>query len=123
MANISLEDLAKLLEMYDVEEMSGVNIEGDIEIELSEGTGGSGVGLMLSQGITQAAMGLLDIARSAGYPVDSVLQMPAPMAGITRMGAQAAKLDSLIPAKFTVGKDKWTDRVEEVTIGATSSDG
>ncbi|MDY6864380.1 MAG: CO dehydrogenase/acetyl-CoA synthase subunit delta [Halobacteriota archaeon] len=123
MANISLEDLAKLLEMYDVEEISGVNIEGDIEIELSEGTDGASIGLMLGQGITQAAMGLLNLARSAGYPVDSVLQMPATMMGIEQMGARAAKLDSLIPAKFNVGKEKWIDRVEEVTIGATSSDG
>ena len=67
MANISLEDLVKLLEMYDVEEISGVNIEGDIEIELSEGTDGSGVvGLMLGQEITQAAMGLLNLARLSG---------------------------------------------------------
>ncbi|MDY6966415.1 MAG: CO dehydrogenase/acetyl-CoA synthase subunit delta [Halobacteriota archaeon] len=123
MTKITLEELAKLLEMYDIEELSGVSIEGDIEIELPEGGDLSGLGFVLGQGITEAAMTLLNLAKSVGYPVESLLQMPAPAAELPLIESKPAKLDSLIPAKFSVGKVKWTDQIQEVIIGATSSDG
>ena len=78
MTNLSLEDLAESLEEYDIEELCGVTIEGDIEIETSKGGGSSGVRLAIGQQVNQAALSLLNLARSIGYPVDSVLQMPDP---------------------------------------------
>ena len=123
MTNLSLEDLAELFDKYDIEELCGVTIEGDIEIKTSEGGGSSGVRLAVGQQVTQAALSLLSLARSVGSPVDSVLQMPAMGMPPLAEAPKPVLLGSLIPAKFSVGKEKWTNQIEEVTIGATSSDG
>lgn len=125
MTNISPESLAKLFEKYDIKELQGVTIEGDIEIEISENRIPSGIRMAMGQEATQAAQSLLNIARLIGYPVDSVLQMSAqmPAAGMPVEAARPSVLESLIPAKFSVGKEKWINQIEEITLGATSSDG
>ncbi|MHC1566272.1 MAG: CO dehydrogenase/acetyl-CoA synthase subunit delta, partial [Candidatus Syntropharchaeia archaeon] len=90
---------------------------GDIEIEISQGGDTAGIQIALGQGAAQLALTLLNIARSLGYPVEGILQPPAPPAPEVR------KIEELISAEFSVGKEKWPNRIEEVTIGATSSDG
>ncbi len=109
---ITLSEIGELLKGIEVEALEGVKIEGDIEIELGHA---SGLAYALGQETAQIALHLLNIARLLGYPVDEVLGRPPDAEGV---------LGELIPARFEVGGfDEWKTPIQEVTLGATSSDG
>jgi acetyl-CoA decarbonylase/synthase complex subunit delta len=115
---VKLEDITKLLEKYDVVELSGVNIDGDVEIEFPSGGGGeAALQFAVGQGAAQIADLLSNIARSFGVQV-SVPTVPAAVPA-----AEKPKIEELITSKFEVGKGKFVNQIQEVTIGATSSDG
>ena len=96
---LTLADIARLFEKYDVIALEGVTIKGDVELGLRESTG-----VALPPALAQALQSLL-----------GAREMPAaPGEGL------AAKL---LPATFDVAKAEWVGKIEEVTLGATSADG
>ena len=74
MTKMSLDDFFKLLKKYNIEELEGVSIEGDIEIEI-EG-GGSEAILALIQALAQelgmAAYHLARASKLLGFPVEQL---------------------------------------------------
>ncbi len=108
----------------DVNELEGVTIEGDIELDISGGGGLTpALAYALGYEAAQVSLHVANIARMLGYPVDQLFATP--------MGAVPAVdtieqnvLEELIPSKFEVSKvAEWTHSIEEVTLGATSADG
>ena len=111
---ITLSELNKLLE--DVIELQDVVIEGDLEIELA--ADGVDQGLMQAAGyeLAQIATRLGGIASMFGHPVGGMAAPTTP--------ALPAIPQELIPASFEVDPvPEWKHTIEEVTLGATSSDG
>jgi len=96
---LTLADLARILEQYDVIELEDVTIKGDVELEL-----GSSAGLALPHELVQALHSLM-----------GVREMPGAL--------EAKRIEKLLTATFKVAKAEWAGEIEEVTIGATSADG
>lgn len=99
---ITLAEIAKILEKYDVVELEDVKIKGDVVLELAAG------GVALPPSIAQALQSII----SAGAGAQKV---PIPT-------TPAEDLE-LIRTEFKVAKKEWKGQIEEVTIGATSADG
>lgn len=125
---MKLSDLTEMLKDLDVEALEGVNIEGDIEFDVS------GVGLdpnlsyALGYEAAQVSLHIANIAKLLGYPVDQLFGASMGAAGQAAPSAEgiAAKtgLNELISSGFEVSPVKeWTHSIEEVTLGATSSNG
>jgi acetyl-CoA decarbonylase/synthase complex subunit delta len=91
---ITLKDLTRILENYEIIELEDVKIQGDIEIELSPG------------GVLPA----------------SVIQLLQSLIGGVEEGVKERVME-LTEAKFESSKAEWAGKIEEVTIGATSVDG
>ena len=96
---LTLMDLAKLLEPYDIIELQDVTITGDIELEF-----GTTKGVALPPALVQALGSALGIR-----------EMPEAI--------EEVQIAELVPATFDVAKAEWTGQIEEVTIGATAADG
>ena len=99
---ITLAEIAKILEKYEIVELEDVKIKGDVELELAAG------GVALPPSIAQALQSII----SAGAGVQKV---PIPTTPAEELG--------LIRTEFKVAKKEWKGQIEEVTIGATSADG
>ena len=112
------EELLQLLEEYDVLELEGVSIEGDIELDLDDFSGG-GVNPQvlgyLGQEIAQAALHLINASQVMGIDVSQAYSSESPAAI-----AQALVLKQ---ESFSINPKEWMGEIEEVTLGATSSDG
>jgi len=120
---ITIADLNKWLE--DVLELKGVKIEGDFEIELVDTGAGvdSGVAQAVGYEAIQIAARLTDLAGALGYDVGSIGSAFAPLASPVSPVSSAIPQE-LIPATFEVGTvSEWKHGIEEVVLGATSSDG
>jgi acetyl-CoA decarbonylase/synthase, CODH/ACS complex subunit delta len=117
---IKLSELGSLFNDMDVESLEGVTIEGDIELDMDTGGGlDPQLAYMLGHETAQIAQHLINISRLLGYPVDQLFGSMAQAAvpGVTRPG-------QLLPSKFEVNKiEEWKNPIQEVTLGATSSDG
>ncbi|MCD4798551.1 MAG: CO dehydrogenase/acetyl-CoA synthase subunit delta [Methanosarcinales archaeon] len=117
---IKLSELGSLFNDMDVESLEGVTIEGDIELEMDAGGGlDPQLAYMLGHETAQIARHLINISRLLGYPVDQLFGSMAQAAipGVIRPG-------QLLPSKFEVNKvEEWKNPIQEVTLGATSSDG
>lgn len=100
---IALEDIARILERYDVVELEDVKIKGDVELELA-------TGVAIPPSIAQALQSMMGMQRGE-IPVSAVSE-----------GERIEELE-LIRTEFKVAKTEWKGQVEEVTIGATSADG
>ena len=100
---ISLEDIARILEKYDVMELEDVKIKGDLEIELA-------TGVAIPPSVVQALQSIIGVQKE---------EIPAPAV------SEEERIEALELAevKFEVAKTEWHGQIEEVTIGATSSDG
>ncbi|HID28349.1 MAG TPA: CO dehydrogenase/acetyl-CoA synthase subunit delta [Methanosarcinales archaeon] len=124
--SIKLSELKELIEGIEIEALEGVVIEGDIEIEISsEGQSGLDptIANLISQESAQAATHLMNIARILGYPIE-MAQPSIPTTVPVSEKKIEPKLTKLIQTKFEVGKiEEWKYPIQEVTIGATSSDG
>lgn len=94
---VTIADIMRVLEEYDVVELDDVRIEGDVEIELS-------TGVAVPPSLINA------LQSSIGVQVS-----PEVTAG--------ERIENLVEAKFEVAKAEWNGQIEEVTIGASSSDG
>ena len=117
---LKLSELGSMLSDLDVEALEGVHIEGDIELELdSMGGLNPQLSYMLGQETAQIAQHLINISRLLGYPVDQLL-------GATGLAATPGVMrpQELLRAKFQVNRiEEWKNPIQEVTFGATSSDG
>jgi acetyl-CoA decarbonylase/synthase complex subunit delta len=122
---LNLNDILELLGNMEIEALEGVTIEGDVELEIDTPAGGLNtlIAYALAQETAQIGIHLLNIARILGYPVDQLLgTQPQPQPQVAP--EEKPKLSKLIESKFIVGKiDEWNTKIEEVTLGATSSDG
>ncbi len=96
---LTLSDLAKIFEEYDIVEFEDVKITGDIELEFW-----APQGVALPPALAQALHSALGM-----HPMPRV--------------PEEAGIAELLPATFEVAKTEWTGHIEEVTIGATASDG
>ncbi|MHC1576092.1 MAG: CO dehydrogenase/acetyl-CoA synthase subunit delta [Methanosarcinaceae archaeon] len=122
--NIKLSEISDIFKKLDVEELEGVTIEGDIELDISGGGGlNPALAYALGHEAAQVSLHVANIARMLGYPVDQLFAASmgaVPAAETTRPNV----LDELIPSKFEVSKvAEWNNSIEEVTLGATSADG
>ena len=118
---ITLADLMEILAEYDVIGLEDVSIEGEIEIELSSG---EAVPTSLVQ-ILQSMLGMVDQQIEATLSTrSSLIQIlqPMPMQH-PALSVGEKMVENLVPARFEVAKAEWNGQIEEVTIGATSSDG
>ncbi len=135
MSKITLEDILKLLSKYDIEELEGVEIEGDIEIEL-EGSAGLNPQYLQAIGM-ELGMAAFHLARAAmmlGFPVQQLFggdvsgqgfqpaQLQYPPAAQPAPQAVEEKVE-LIKKKFEPYRVEWPGYVEEVQLGATPKEG
>jgi acetyl-CoA decarbonylase/synthase complex subunit delta len=110
-----MEDIRKMLEEYEIVELSGVKIDGDIDIEIGLGGGSSGLQLAVGKSAAEMSEMLSTLAGSFG------VELAKPV--VERPRVEKPKVEKLIQAKFDVGAEKWMNQIQEVTIGAKSSDG
>jgi acetyl-CoA decarbonylase/synthase complex subunit delta len=96
---ITLADIARILEKYDIVELEDVTIKGDVEIEL-----GTSPGVALHPALIQALQSLM-----------GVREIPKAL--------EEKDVAELQPATFDVAKAEWGGEIKEVTIGATRADG
>ncbi len=96
---LTLSDLAKLFEQYEIVELEDIKITGDIKLEL-----GASKGVAIPPALAQALSSALGIGEMPRTP-------------------EAAGITELLPATFNAAKAEWKGQIEEVTIGATSADG
>jgi len=98
---ITLADIARTLEKYDVVALEDVKIKGDVEIELA-------AGVAIPSSVAQALQSLIGVQKEE-IPVVSEERRMEEL--------------KLAETKFKVTKAEWHGQIEEVTIGAMSSDG
>jgi len=116
---IDINELRELLKKLNIEALEDVEIEGDVELEFEIPSGG-GIGgplaYALGQEIAQIAVHLMNISQLLGYPAWGIVQPP--------QAPQAEMPTTLKEEKFSVGNiAEWKNKIEEVTLGATASDG
>jgi acetyl-CoA decarbonylase/synthase complex subunit delta len=95
---LTLADIARILEKYDVLELQDVTIKGDVELEL-----GGSPGVALPPALIHALQSLTGV------------QLPP--------AHEEKEIGELLPARFEAAKAEWAGKIEEVTIGATSAEG
>lgn len=140
MKKFTLEEFLEILKKYNVEEIEGVKIEGDLEIEFE----GSAIDLsalaplysMLSEFrnfLYHANMALSYLQRlstALGIPTPFVAQppalpaAPAPAPAVAVPEVEELKLPTeLVKAKFEPYKVEYPAQIEKVVLGATKADG
>ncbi len=133
----TLEEFLNILKKYNVEELEGVTIEGDLEIELE----GSAIDLSaitplysllseFSSFLYHANMALTFLQRLStmlGIPTPFTAQQvvtPTPAPAAPAPAVEEVKIpEKLVEAKFEPYLEKYPGKIEEVTIGATRSEG
>ncbi|HDN68471.1 CO dehydrogenase/acetyl-CoA synthase subunit delta [ANME-1 cluster archaeon ex4572_4] len=119
---ITSADLEERLEKHEVVELEGVEIKGDLEFELSA-AGGVAVPPSVLQQALQSVLGVQSLAQVAQAALQSVLGGGVQAGTGETETARKIEAQELATARFEVAKAKWVGKVEEVTLGATSSDG
>ena len=134
----TLEEFLDLLKKYNVEEIEGVKIEGDLEIEFE----GSAIDLsaiaplysMLSEFSNflyhaNMALGYLQrLSAALGIPTPFVAQpgaapSAAPAPEVAPPVEEVKLPQELVKAKFEPYKEEYPGKIEEVVLGATKADG
>lgn len=130
----TLEEFFETLKKYNVEELEGVTIEGDVEIEFE----GSSIDLSavapLYSLLNEFANFLYHANMALGYlqRLSTMLGIPTPLPQLAVAEVkpevpaveEKPKLpEKLAEAKFTPYKQQWSGKIQEVTLGATRSDG
>ena len=126
MTKMSLDDFFKLLRKYNVEEIEGVSIEGDIEIEIE---GGASAILSILQALAyELGMASYHLARASqilGFPIEQLFgAKPIQPQVVQKVEEEEKKLPvELIKAKFEPVRVQYSGVIQEVTLGATKSEG
>ncbi len=142
----TLDEFFETLKKYNVEEIEGVRIEGDLEIEIEPGSGIDanliGAIAMLSNYMqliqefgnfiyhTNMALTYLQrLSQALGIQMPAGLQMPSAQPApavqeVTPVEVPKFKIpEKLISAKFEPYRVEYPGTIEEVTLGATRADG
>ncbi|RLI71470.1 CO dehydrogenase/acetyl-CoA synthase subunit delta [Archaeoglobales archaeon] len=133
----TLEEFLELLKKYNVEELEGVEIEGDLEIEFEEGAGIDLTALTAAYTLLSEFGNFLyhsNMALSYLQRLSAMLGIPTPFAMPAMPPAPAVpevappipevKIpEKLVEAKFEPYKMEYPGTIEEVTLGATKSEG
>ena len=143
MEKFTLEEFFQLLKKYNVEELEGVRIEGDLEIEIEPGAGVDVSTINALLALTQyinliqefgnflyhanaALMYLQRLSSALGIQ----LQLPSTTQQIQPQQPQPVTVEAkpkipekLIEVKFEPYKPEYTGVIEEVTLGAKKSEG
>ncbi len=122
MPKINLEDILKLLSNYEVEELEGVEIEGDIEIEIEGMPNLQAIGAELGM----AAYHLARAAMMLGFPFQQLFTQTQVQTQIQQPQLKEVEKEEvieLIKKKFEPYKAEWSGYVEEVQLGATRKEG
>ena len=137
---LTLEEFFKLLKKYDVEELEGVRIEGDLEIEFEGGAidpnlinalvGLSGYMQLIQEfgaflyHTNMALSYLQKLSQALGIPTPFAAAPPQPTVPEVKPEVPEIKIpEKLIEAKFEPYKMEYPGKIEEVTLGATRADG
>jgi len=143
---LTLEEFFNLLKKYNVEELEGVRIEGDLEIEIEPGAGIDvntiNAIVALSQYVnliqefgnflyhTNMALSYLQrLSAALGVPTPFAPQAAAPAAPAAPAEAPTVEVpkfqipEKLVEARFEAYKAEYTGVIQEVTLGATRADG
>ena len=73
--SLKIKDINEALSDFLIQGLEGVELEGDIEIEMDLSSGAQGLlAQPLGQEFTKLAEQLLSFSRAMGYPVDSMIQ-------------------------------------------------
>ncbi len=73
--SLKMKDINEVLSDYKIQNMEGVVLEGDIEIEMDLSSGMlPSLEQSLGQECTKIALQLLNLSRAMGYPADGMLQ-------------------------------------------------
>lgn len=125
MAKIKVAELMKIISELEVEELKGVDIEGDIELELESSVIMAGLSpealQTLGSELTQAMARLQAAAKALGIPAPSIVPSIAPPVAAPPV-APPIPIE-LIKTKFSFKPEKYPMQIQEVVLGATSSDG
>ena len=117
---MKLEDILKILKKYNVEELEGVSIEGDIEIEIEAGTTILPIIQALARELGMAAYHLARASKILGFPFEQLF-------GIELRPEVAERKEEIpreiIKTEFKPYKAEFTGRIQEVTLGATPKEG
>lgn len=122
-------ELMKIISELEIEELKGVDIEGEIELELESSVVTLAAGIPPE--VLQAMGSELAQAMARLQAVASALGIPAvpPAPAVPTAPAVAApplivpKVVELIKTKFSVKPEKYPMQIQEVVLGATSKDG
>lgn len=71
--SLKMKDINEILSNYEIQNLEGVVLEGDIEMELSSGMLPS-LEHSLGQEFTKIALHLLNLSHAMRYPADGMLQ-------------------------------------------------
>uniref|UniRef100_A0A7C3UDA4 Acetyl-CoA decarbonylase/synthase complex subunit delta n=1 Tax=Geoglobus ahangari TaxID=113653 RepID=A0A7C3UDA4_9EURY len=136
----TIEEFFKLLKKYNVEELEGVRIEGDLEIEFEGGVIDPNlinalIGLSSYMQLIQEFGAFLyhtNMALTYLQRLSQALGIPTPFAAAPSVVVPEVKPlevpelkipDKLIEAKFKPYRVEYLGKIEEVTLGATRADG
>ncbi|AEA47135.1 CO dehydrogenase/acetyl-CoA synthase subunit delta [Archaeoglobus veneficus] len=108
---LTLEEFFKLLSKYEVEEIEGLRLEGDIEIEIEEGAGFAHV----VNEINLAMQHLMNALSMLGAPVS--------LPGVEVPAAPAKEHKMLLERRFEPFRVEYPGQIQEVQLGATRSEG
>jgi len=113
---VKLEDLIKMLKSYKVDELEGVRIEGDIEIEI-EAPNILPIIQALAYELGMAAYHLARAAKVLGFPVEQLFGVEL------KPKTEVEEKVELIEARFKPQMEEFPGRIREVTLGATPKEG
>ncbi|ADC64905.1 CO dehydrogenase/acetyl-CoA synthase, delta subunit [Ferroglobus placidus DSM 10642] len=137
----TLEEFFNLLKKYNVEELEGVRIEGDLEIEIEPGAAVDPNTINALLALTQyvnliqefgkflyhANMALTYLQRlSQAFGIQLPVAAPQPQVPEVKPTVEVPKIkipEKLKEAKFEPYKVEYPGKIEEVTLGATRAEG
>lgn len=71
---LKMKDINETLSDYKVQDLEGVILEGDIEIEMDISSAQQLMAQALGQDFTRIALQLLNLSKAMGYPADFMFQ-------------------------------------------------
>jgi len=126
---MNVEDFIKWLRKFNIEELEGVKIEGDITIEI-EGINLLDIIQALAYELGMAAYHLARASKILGFPIEQLFapekypteQLFAPTEKVVEEKVKEEKIE-IIRSKFEPSKVKYSGKINEVQLGATKSEG